>query len=289
MLLCGVYLQGKAQDYIPLAVEDAYYVIRGTDPEGYLPDGYHGHRIKGDTIINGKIYKKVYYQYYTTENGWGYPPLTYTGESLRGVVRDDIEERKVYAIIFGVNGVCPSNEEYLLFNYNLQLNDTSDNSLCNYGYYTVTEINYFEIFGTIRKVIKLNQWDYNYALIYEGIGSYNGLFGDLTCFEPYSILYKYCIGEDCLGDLIVSSTEKLPMKLKIEINPNPATDLLDIEFSEKSNYTMIINNILGETIIEKQVSTSHETINISNFEKGIYILQVIQNNKQISIQKFIKQ
>ena len=46
------------QDYSPMAIEDAHWLMY--DPGEIIPGPEWEYFIKGDTVINDKVYKKVY-------------------------------------------------------------------------------------------------------------------------------------------------------------------------------------------------------------------------------------
>ncbi len=71
--------------------------------------------------------------------------------------------------------------------------------------------------------------------------------------------------------------------------PNPAGSNLNIQFTgEVPNAEIRILNVLGEEIYSSKVKDSNNVhVDLSEFEKGIYFLQVIENNIS-STQKFIK-
>ncbi len=74
------------------------------------------------------------------------------------------------------------------------------------------------------------------------------------------------------------------------IYPNPANSVLFIK-SENGlgNSKIVITDILGKTIIEKEISDLYQTsINIDELTSGVYLLQ-IKNDKGFVTKKFIKQ
>jgi hypothetical protein len=80
----------------------------------------------------------------------------------------------------------------------------------------------------------------------------------------------------------------------INVFPNPASNTLFIQYElkEKDNATISIYSITGQKIFEKTSKSIQniitESIDISNFSNGIYLIQ-IKTNYAIFHQKFIKQ
>lgn len=81
---------------------------------------------------------------------------------------------------------------------------------------------------------------------------------------------------------------------QFRIYPNPANSELNIEFniSDKNNLTFEISDILGQqvyTSIEKiyPQGTAYLNVNVSNFQKGLYILNIYSDGKYINSEKII--
>ncbi len=74
------------------------------------------------------------------------------------------------------------------------------------------------------------------------------------------------------------------------VYPNPANDVLNIEFSTSvTNATIKVVNMIGQTILNRNITGQNKTesLNIENLPAGIYSL-IIQDKAGISTQKFIK-
>ena len=68
--------------------------------------------------------------------------------------------------------------------------------------------------------------------------------------------------------------------------PNPAANVLNMKGDFDSNESVIIYNMLGQTVLTKAVATNDESIDITSLAKGIY--NVYFNNAKVSY-KFIKE
>ena len=69
------------------------------------------------------------------------------------------------------------------------------------------------------------------------------------------------------------------------VYPNPATDWITIETKENISNDLNIINIFGEiiyTISSDKLSDNHARINMSELSKGMYIIQLINNNTIIN-------
>ena len=85
----------------------------------------------------------------------------------------------------------------------------------------------------------------------------------------------------------VASVENILPELKI--SPNPSSDFININYgnSNLNGLEITINNILGINLL-KFSPLEKNKIDVSNFSKGIYFLNVSKNGEVIKTLKFIK-
>jgi hypothetical protein len=67
-------------------------------------------------------------------------------------------------------------------------------------------------------------------------------------------------------------------KGKIEIYPNPAKNILYIRQQNNDPYSVVLTHIQGKVMLYKEGSKQLETIDISQFPKGIYLVRVKRDN-----------
>ena len=72
--------------------------------------------------------------------------------------------------------------------------------------------------------------------------------------------------------------------LKVNVFPNPAQDILNIQMEKAGAYTVMIHNMLGQKIGEWN---SVKQVDISSFSAGNYIVQ-ISNQDQVTVKKIVK-
>lgn len=269
----------NAQNYIPLAVEGAHWVIRFDKIETFeRVDGLWEYFASGDTVIDSLTYKKIFKRDLVITQGG--PPFQPDGPyQLHGLIRDDSTIKKVYALRFyNINHGCPMNEEYLLFDFSLNVGDTVD--LCglpDFWDYVVQNIYFSEVLGFSTRVYVLD------PDIYEGMGSSYGLFEYM--FAPFkkngkrytssTFLEYYCRESPCM--LFVSNNESVESP-SIIISPTPAKDILYISSSAMNEITLItIYSNIGKK--EIQVTRDFNKINVSKLEHGLYIIELIIDKK----------
>jgi hypothetical protein len=81
----------------------------------------------------------------------------------------------------------------------------------------------------------------------------------------------------------------------IKVCPNPCSNEMSLELNTKENTHLNLNikNALGQTVqsikLNAQVGFNQFNINTSEFESGIYILQLSDDTNKVSTIKFVKQ
>ncbi len=73
------------------------------------------------------------------------------------------------------------------------------------------------------------------------------------------------------------------------IFPNPATTKLTLLTKLTEQHTIEIYNITGQLVLKENMSTNTKEINISELNKGIYILKIIAKNGAVKTEKIIKE
>jgi pectin methylesterase-like acyl-CoA thioesterase len=70
----------------------------------------------------------------------------------------------------------------------------------------------------------------------------------------------------------------------ITIFPNPASEKITIKRNAASKTTLLIVNSIGEKVIEKEISSEQEDIDITSLPKGLYVLQLQGVSYKIVVQ-----
>lgn len=72
----------------------------------------------------------------------------------------------------------------------------------------------------------------------------------------------------------------------VRVYPNPAKDILFIENCQLG--TAVIYNVTGQVMGEYLINNSTNTINVSSFDSGLYIIRIVGDNNEVSSMKFFK-
>lgn len=83
-------------------------------------------------------------------------------------------------------------------------------------------------------------------------------------------------------------TQELVRGKEILIYPNPASDMISVTSVNKIS-NISVTSMEGKTVLNQNISNENEAaVNVSSFEKGIYIVTVETQDGGINIQKLIK-
>jgi hypothetical protein len=87
---------------------------------------------------------------------------------------------------------------------------------------------------------------------------------------------------------ISESSALIDTKL-IKVYPNPANDLLNIQFSNPGleNAEVAIYNVSGEKVFSHSISGSQATFHIKQLPAGVYVVKITCKDS-IQIERFIK-
>ena len=264
------FLRGQNYTYIPYVEEDkcwSYAFVRQISPINYKAD-YFIYRLKGDTIINGLSYKKLLYG---------------CSESYVGGLREDNKR------IFIKEGQQDKDEQ-LLYDFNLQEEDWMD------YLHQVIKIDTIQIGDTKRKRFIFGP-GYEYETWIEGIGALEDFYPLQGRLDGYlsqginyqkkgaEIVYKtdeWYFNENECED--ITSVQTMVIN-DCEVFPNPVNDVLTISCSNNTISRIEIFNILGKIVYSQPYK---DTIDISSFSEGLYLLKVYGTNEQVSAFKIIK-
>ncbi|MCL2328413.1 MAG: T9SS type A sorting domain-containing protein [Bacteroidetes bacterium] len=243
----------------------------------------------GDSIFNEKTYKKVFY----------YSDKQHTERFFTGLLRE--ENKKTYYVPYHI-GTETLVKEIVLYDFSLEEGMTFSPSEQTY-LMEVKNSDMVEINGVLKKRLQLT---YAPSSFYEnildtwieGIGSLDGIISQnwfigngarrtLLCYyQNNELIYKNPAYSECY----YNNSEDITSVQSITINdcnifPNPVDDILHIS---------CLNDIIVRTEIfdnaGRQVYNQayKDTINVSSFSKGLYLLKLYDANAQVFEFKFIK-
>jgi len=103
-------------------------------------------------------------------------------------------------------------------------------------------------------------------------------------FEP---VWKYMLGISANATAIKTNA---PNKPQLRLFPNPAQHKLTLQINSTNTYQLHIYNILGELKMTlNNLNQQHLTIDVKDFETGIYLIKITNSNNESHHTKFIKE
>ena len=256
------------------------------DSNAYFSVSYMKFWFQGDTIIENLQYKKVYAQ----PNN---PIADFSKARYFAAIREDTIAEKVYCVLGSYEFPPYSTEEYLLYDFSVNVGDTvSFYSL--WGFWSpsmktqvVESIDSILIDEHYRKRINFPVWHEESWI--EGIGSTHGLFFsgafDMVDGMDYTILLCVHIDDKVIyqikNDCYIPPWENRIDENKKEgfkIYPTIVDDFLYIETDNNiSCFDYQIINLQGQ-IMDNGVLTSN-SIKVANLNKGFYFIMISNNER----------
>ena len=257
--------------------------------------------LRGDTTIKGKSYHKIYYN----EPDFPNPHNQYIG----GMREDSLKNIFFFPASVSLPTYSPTTfpndtSETLIYTFN----DLDSGMILpiNQGVAIIKVIGVDSVLmGTeYRRRYKIEQRNLDYIGIVqdywiEGIGS------EMDLFMPFTYLFEWSLYTLCFTDSVTyyinspngkdSCHYSVPLGLyeirpeEFSVYPNPASKEIRVEAGFDLEKSIVnIYNIQGQ-IMKKGIRVrSGSVINISQIKPGIYVVEIITDNKHF-ITKFIKE
>lgn len=251
--------------------------------------------IKGDSIVDDILYKKIYKHGVVVQWWYDSPPVpescnnSWTFNEFYTLVRQD--SSKIFIRQW-------DEEEKLLYDFNMKAGDTLPITWNQWNENTVvTSIDSILVGDGYRKVFHLDGT--GSTKIIEGLGHDGGFLEPfppilecghfLLCFALDGTTYFPNLGDAC--DLEVNVPEA-PDQIYLNAYPNPATNAVTVEMEGASGINEIIAfDVAGRrsNLIFNRSDHDRLSIDLSPLKKGLYIIQLIDNEKNVFQFKTIKE
>ena len=270
-----------------------FYIVGVTEEVNFgTPGTFRPQKPVGDTIVNEQFFITKYNPNFQTLWTTFLPNNNHSfqGTGHRDVIID--QNDNVYLSNYtieenlGTPGVFQQEKNGFYNAYAMRLNSSG-------------ALDWFTYFGHSSAgggVIDLDSNQALYGLVYsqgeENVVNENGLFSNPDEITPYTV-NNYRAHLMKLVKSKSSSTDDF-LKGKINVYPNPAKDILNIDLSDEllSNpLSYALYDLLGKQIANGSldVSQNHQ-INVSNLATGVYLLKITDQATQASQQfKIIKE
>lgn len=94
---------------------------------------------------------------------------------------------------------------------------------------------------------------------------------------------------DALNTLLLNVNDQELQENNFALYPNPVTTQINIAFPKTAeNAVFVLYNVLGEKILQSNISATNNSLDISSLSSGMYIASITSNNKTTSY-KIIKE
>jgi len=252
-------------------------------------------KFEGDTTINFKQYKKIFRAVDEFYSQW----------EFYAFIREDNNE-KVFI------RADTSQQEYLLYDFNPNINDTlMVYSIFDYTYFNaefgfvsnimkVDSIDTVFIAGKNRKRISIScdncmeeYWvegigNLENGILHNQMGYFNSITQNLLCvYNSDTLLYENPDINSCYEyyECPTNIVEKNKIK-KITIYPNPITETSTLKIDNSNNNTLEIYDNQGKLITKINIDNEY-IINRKDFKSGIYFYLIRNKENLIGKGKFI--
>ncbi len=286
----------NSQNSYKLVKDDAVY----REGVGYLinPPHQFGYEkkqflMKGDTVMLGNTYKKLYETNYDS---------IISTKTYIGAIRQD-SDSKVYFVkenSFYFHSMFhpdfTDSTEVMLYDFNIGIGDTVMVSNYMDSIKVVVDEDSVLINGEYRKRWQMRDKSSfpNYHWI-EGIGSTKGLFSpaleedenkfSLNCYEDLHVFWNNPeISSNCYT---VGSVEA-KRAVAVEIFPNPAISHITVKCEANSVAAMDIYNLAGQLILSKELDNNVSSISVSGWNPGLYFIRINTGNGIITKKVVVK-
>ncbi len=255
---------------------------------------YEQYSISGqDTVLNGKMYKKLYV---FNDSSFNINSAFYIGG-----IREDSLKRVYYRgeIIHHLKPFEYVGDEILLYDFSLEVSDTlkTGNFFPDQNGLVVNKIDTVFIGGKLRKRFSFER--YQWVTWIEGIGNLDGLLfssGDMPTSNLSSNLRCLKLN-DTLIYMNEFITECIPLvdnidlikseEAKIKLFPNPTGDYIYIQLQDNNiskNTCVDIYNIQGDCVLSVELT---DMIFVGDLKPGIYFLKINMPKQELQF-KFVK-
>lgn len=288
-----------------MAIEGAHWIVGSDLLQSPWLDEKYSFTIRGDTSIQGEIYKKVFQDYFEFNEITKSFSNKIISSRLYAFIRDDVSLEKVFAILepLPYDHSCPENESFVLFDFSVGQGDTLNwcplqgrrlhtdsvtivdsirlakpffSEQARRTFYTVFAVALHNDGTAVERVVP----------IVEGFG-----YAHTDPFLQGNLLIDYCIGDNADCGLLSKSQE--PAITMIRVYPNPGTEELIIEANNNSsldiaNSTLQLVTMTGTVLKQQWLSAPYCNVSVTEIPKGFYMVRLLQKGKVTYQGRWIK-
>ncbi len=246
--------------------------------------------VAGDTTINNLVYTKLSNSGISIFSYQGHTSTTYFSNPIYALIRSD--STRTYLL--------SDNEEFLLYDFSLQVGDTLPETIINGNTVIVSDIDTVVVAG--KQLKRFHIFDpvqyINSTWYIEGIGHEYGLIEPMyitmdsgSGFECYAEngTAVFPEGSDC--DLTVDVDKVLKPELDLSIYPNPSKGLFTLTYRGNTTKEVEIQivgargDIITTTKWHVQAGQNERNFNLNSANPGLYVV-IVRDGSAIAARKF---
>lgn len=272
--LLTLYAHGQASVYRPFPTNYGKWVYQYYDEFHNPTSQYTQYTLNGDTTLAGINYKK-----------------TFVYSNYVGALREN--NKKIYFV------PDTSSNEYVLYNFNLNLGDTIihpyGGAVCSNDTVIIQQVDSVLLSDGYHRQCHLS----SNAIWIEGVGSLFYLLNPCNVFCVSANDLLQCVISDLsftypsiIGSCTVSVSELISSSNNISAYPNPANDFINVRIEgikDFKNYTITIADILGRIVSKEKITQNPIELNNSTLPNGIYLLKINDGSSTLLNKKIIVQ
>ena len=151
-------------------------------------------------------------------------------------------------------------------------------NLTEYRVYRSTDNETYKQIQTLVNVPSLNHYEFSDMMCEDGTYYYKvtAYYADNDCESDFAIAEGS--NDDFVVVEVVSVNENI--ESQIRIYPNPAKDNIKVGAEQISSLTLV--NMVGQVVLKQEVDSDEVTLDVSELQSGMYILQINTNSGLIS-------
>lgn len=307
---CNLH-EGKPNTFLPLPTKDVEWSVLTRFSDNFLGSIYttHHYRLLGDTILQDKIFTKLYR---SAGKAFNIDSAEYVGAYIN-------ESSYVFFIDKGRHSAR------LLYNFNAPIGWISTTLNCNPNgdrctYYQLVSKDTIMYKDQIKRMrynfelkikrdgVLVTNDRYSYSWI-EGLGSTLGILPDPYIYSFSPIGYPFIIKDllcfkqndtlmythpdlykgNCYMDL-VDDVKDLDSSPVVNIYPNPAFEKLFIQSDltvSKNTSSIVLIDVMGRVVLQKPLDAALVQLDVSNLSPGIYFVQILSKEGRVRVSKKI--
>jgi len=272
----------SSQVYDPIIKEGSFW--DQSKDVGFCGELYTRYTIVKDTLINTLIYKQLGIQNFISYNGnpcfyYDTPPVVNSKiNPIDRFIREDIATKIVYIWSDKENnGVF---KEFTLYDFSLNQGEKMTNSYAAYGNDILIDKVDYDTEGKKRFYLS------NHVNYYtEGIGSSGGIINfEAIIGEGNETLFCFGNAHDKKNCASVLAIKDFKFS-KTTIYPNPTTHtvtLKNVPLNSRIRIFSVLGKLIDSFLLEVNI------INISDFQIGVYFIEITTSNNAKEILRIIK-